>query len=224
MQNAMFPTQSVPYVSRISGGLKAGKAIFIQGSVPSGCERWISLCVTRNASVFEQLSSRCLWSLQLCGESEMWRVWWRRRCLANQASVQQRLHGPEQPPTRVMGKRGETGITFKTGQRLWPDDCCKLWKLSGVIWCLVLFAGCIMQRQNDQKRYLNIVISIWRCIWMEVKLADSSIVCLWIVSSLWALKERFLWQAWLSPRWVIVLFYMYFQTKHCKKIFFCLVF
>uniref|UniRef100_A0A8C1J166 Galectin n=1 Tax=Cyprinus carpio TaxID=7962 RepID=A0A8C1J166_CYPCA len=33
--------QSVPYVSRISGGLKAGKAIFIQGSVPSGCESFV---------------------------------------------------------------------------------------------------------------------------------------------------------------------------------------
>uniref|UniRef100_A0A9J7XK27 Galectin 4 n=1 Tax=Cyprinus carpio carpio TaxID=630221 RepID=A0A9J7XK27_CYPCA len=32
---------SVPYVSRISGGLKAGKAIFIQGSVPSGCESFV---------------------------------------------------------------------------------------------------------------------------------------------------------------------------------------
>uniref|UniRef100_A0A8C2KDF1 Galectin n=1 Tax=Cyprinus carpio TaxID=7962 RepID=A0A8C2KDF1_CYPCA len=31
----------VPYVSRISGGLKAGKAIFIQGSVPSGCESFV---------------------------------------------------------------------------------------------------------------------------------------------------------------------------------------
>uniref|UniRef100_A0A673K4B1 Galectin n=1 Tax=Sinocyclocheilus rhinocerous TaxID=307959 RepID=A0A673K4B1_9TELE len=33
--------QSIPYVSRISGGLKAGKAIFIQGSVPSGCESFV---------------------------------------------------------------------------------------------------------------------------------------------------------------------------------------
>ncbi|XP_016408272.1 galectin-7-like [Sinocyclocheilus rhinocerous] len=32
---------SIPYVSRISGGLKAGKAIFIQGSVPSGCESFV---------------------------------------------------------------------------------------------------------------------------------------------------------------------------------------
>ncbi|XP_043089504.1 uncharacterized protein LOC122335718, partial [Puntigrus tetrazona] len=31
----------VPYVSRISGGLKAGKAVFIQGSVPSGCESFV---------------------------------------------------------------------------------------------------------------------------------------------------------------------------------------
>uniref|UniRef100_A0A8C1S835 Galectin n=1 Tax=Cyprinus carpio TaxID=7962 RepID=A0A8C1S835_CYPCA len=31
----------IPYVSRISGGLKAGKAIFIQGSVPSGCESFV---------------------------------------------------------------------------------------------------------------------------------------------------------------------------------------
>uniref|UniRef100_A0A673K3R9 Galectin n=1 Tax=Sinocyclocheilus rhinocerous TaxID=307959 RepID=A0A673K3R9_9TELE len=35
IQNALFTMQSIPYVSRISGGLKAGKAIFIQGSVPS---------------------------------------------------------------------------------------------------------------------------------------------------------------------------------------------
>uniref|UniRef100_A0A673KDU3 Galectin n=1 Tax=Sinocyclocheilus rhinocerous TaxID=307959 RepID=A0A673KDU3_9TELE len=34
IQNALFTMQSIPYVSRISGGLKAGKAIFIQGSVP----------------------------------------------------------------------------------------------------------------------------------------------------------------------------------------------
>ncbi|XP_050991775.1 uncharacterized protein lgals4 isoform X3 [Labeo rohita] len=32
---------SVPYVSHISGGLKAGKAIFIQGAVPSGCESFL---------------------------------------------------------------------------------------------------------------------------------------------------------------------------------------
>uniref|UniRef100_A0A8C1S6Q0 Galectin n=1 Tax=Cyprinus carpio TaxID=7962 RepID=A0A8C1S6Q0_CYPCA len=32
---------TIPYVSRISGGLKAGKAIFIQGSVPSGCESFV---------------------------------------------------------------------------------------------------------------------------------------------------------------------------------------
>uniref|UniRef100_A0A673KDA7 Galectin n=1 Tax=Sinocyclocheilus rhinocerous TaxID=307959 RepID=A0A673KDA7_9TELE len=32
---------NIPYVSRISGGLKAGKAIFIQGSVPSGCESFV---------------------------------------------------------------------------------------------------------------------------------------------------------------------------------------
>uniref|UniRef100_A0A8C1J0S2 Galectin n=1 Tax=Cyprinus carpio TaxID=7962 RepID=A0A8C1J0S2_CYPCA len=39
--NTIFIMQSVPYVSRISGGLKAGKAIFIQGSVPSGCESFV---------------------------------------------------------------------------------------------------------------------------------------------------------------------------------------
>uniref|UniRef100_A0A673K9N6 Galectin n=1 Tax=Sinocyclocheilus rhinocerous TaxID=307959 RepID=A0A673K9N6_9TELE len=38
-ENANYP--SIPYVSRISGGLKAGKAIFIQGSVPSGCESFV---------------------------------------------------------------------------------------------------------------------------------------------------------------------------------------
>ncbi|KAF4101770.1 hypothetical protein G5714_018202 [Onychostoma macrolepis] len=32
---------SVPYESRISGGLNAGKAILIQGSVPSGCESFV---------------------------------------------------------------------------------------------------------------------------------------------------------------------------------------
>uniref|UniRef100_A0A673K5L3 Galectin n=1 Tax=Sinocyclocheilus rhinocerous TaxID=307959 RepID=A0A673K5L3_9TELE len=36
-----FHHRSIPYVSRISGGLKAGKAIFIQGSVPSGCESFV---------------------------------------------------------------------------------------------------------------------------------------------------------------------------------------
>uniref|UniRef100_A0A672MWW5 Galectin n=1 Tax=Sinocyclocheilus grahami TaxID=75366 RepID=A0A672MWW5_SINGR len=41
IQNALFTMQSIPYVSRISGGLKAGKAIFIQGSVPSGCESFV---------------------------------------------------------------------------------------------------------------------------------------------------------------------------------------
>uniref|UniRef100_A0A8C1S6J6 Galectin n=1 Tax=Cyprinus carpio TaxID=7962 RepID=A0A8C1S6J6_CYPCA len=39
--NTIFIMQSIPYVSRISGGLKAGKAIFIQGSVPSGCESFV---------------------------------------------------------------------------------------------------------------------------------------------------------------------------------------
>uniref|UniRef100_A0A8C1S6D5 Galectin n=1 Tax=Cyprinus carpio TaxID=7962 RepID=A0A8C1S6D5_CYPCA len=41
IQNTIFIMQSIPYVSRISGGLKAGKAIFIQGSVPSGCESFV---------------------------------------------------------------------------------------------------------------------------------------------------------------------------------------
>uniref|UniRef100_A0A673KDZ6 Galectin n=1 Tax=Sinocyclocheilus rhinocerous TaxID=307959 RepID=A0A673KDZ6_9TELE len=38
---ATYNPPSIPYVSRISGGLKAGKAIFIQGSVPSGCESFV---------------------------------------------------------------------------------------------------------------------------------------------------------------------------------------
>lgn len=33
-----------------------------------------------------------------------------------------------------MGKRGETGFTFKTGEQLWSNHCSKFWKLSGVFW------------------------------------------------------------------------------------------
>lgn len=71
--------QSVPYESPISGGLKAGRAIFIQGTVPSGSDRWTFLFKTREkkcnfvwvSSSLHIVYNHCSFEVNLkCGKSE----------------------------------------------------------------------------------------------------------------------------------------------------------